>query len=189
MSALRDLLGETGAYQEGHFQLSPAQHVLSYYSCEKLFQYPALASRAADHLFECVRDVGADFIVTPSISSLMLAFELSRRTSWQLVLHDRPFTSADYRFPRGTRILVVEDVVVSGKSLAHAQRWCAERHGEIIGYGVLVDRRPHDFARDDVPLYAALRDPVAVYAPDDCPACHDRIPLRPVPANYPQRVA
>lgn len=189
-SALRHLLGETGAYREGHFEIAEAQHVLSYYSCERLFQYPALASRAAENLYRAVADVDADFVFAPSISALTLGFELARRSDWQFAVHALPFTSADYSFPPGTRVLVVEDVVVSGRSLAHAERWCVERGAQVAAFAVLVDRRPLE-AGDfhGLPLIAGLRDAVHVYAPGACPACRDAVPLERVERNYPEREA
>ncbi|HKI58834.1 MAG TPA: hypothetical protein VKA00_06445 [Trueperaceae bacterium] len=185
-SELRPLLGETGAYREGHFEIAEGQHVLSYYSCERLFQYPALASRAADALYRAVSGVDADFVFTPSISALTLAFELARRTSWQFAVHALPFTSSSYRFPEGTRVLVVEDVVVSGRSLAHARAWCGERGAEVAAYGVLVDRRPEEGDLGGIRLIAGLRDPVRVFVPDACPACRDAVPLVRVERNYPE---
>lgn len=185
-SELRHLLGETGAYREGHFEIAEDRHVLSYYSCERLFQYPRLASRAADALYRAVSGVAADFVFAPSISALTLAFELARRTSWQFAVHALPFTSGDYRFPEGTRVLVVEDVVVSGRSLRHARAWCAERGAAVAAYAVLVDRRPEATeAFEGVPLIAGLRDPVKVFAPAACPACGDAVPLVAVERNYP----
>lgn len=187
---VRELLAETGAYREGHFLLPNGRHVLSYYNCEKLFQYPALASRVADHLFERVREVEADFVFTPSISSLVLAFEISRRAAYQFVLHALPFTDPSYRFPPGTRLLVVEDVVVAGRSLEHARRWCRQRGGDISAYAVLVDRTPQsaaDFA--GAALHSVLRDPVEIYSTEDCPACRDGVPVVAVEPNYPQRVS
>ena len=188
-SELRDLLGETGAYREGHFEIAPDQHVLSYFHCERLFQYPALASRAADLLFDALDGVDATFVFAPSISALPLGFELARRTTWQFAVHALPFTLATYRFPPRTRVLVVEDVVVSGRSLRHASDWCRERGAEVAGYAVLVDRRSQggvDF--DGLGLWSGLRDPVRILTPDACPACRDGIPLEPVDPNYPERL-
>lgn len=185
---LRNLLGETGAYREGHFEIAPGQHVLSYYSCERLFQYPALASRAAEVLSRAIEGVDASFVFSPSISALALGFELARRTPWQFAVHALPFTSPDYRFPEGTRVLVVEDVVVSGRSLRHARAWCTQRGADVAGYAVLVDRRPEaDGTFDGQPLLAGMRDPVRVFPPEHCPACHDGVPLEPVESNYPER--
>ncbi|HEX7022168.1 MAG TPA: hypothetical protein VF171_04870 [Trueperaceae bacterium] len=187
---LRELLGETGAYREGHFCLPDGQHVLSYYNCERLFQYPALASRAADHLVTGLGGVEADFVFSPSISSLVLAFEISRRTGWQFVLHSLPFTAPNYRFPADTRLLVVEDVVVAGKSLEHAQMWCEQRGGKVVAQAVLVDRRPEAGGSfDGIPLHSGIRDEVRVYAPENCPACRDGVPVVQVEPNYPQRVS
>lgn len=187
---LRDLLGETGAYREGHFEIAERQHVLSYYQCERLFQYPALASRAAELLFGVLGDVDATFVFAPSISALPLGFELARRTTWQFAVHALPFTLSTYRFPPGTSVLVVEDVVVSGRSLRHAREWCRARGADVAGYAVLVDRRSdgdEDF--EGLRLWAGLRDPVRTYEPAACPACRDDVPFDPVDPNYPERNA
>lgn len=183
---LRALLGESGAYREGHFEVGPAQHVLSYVNAERLFQYPALASRAASYLVERLPDVRAGFVFAPSISTQVLAFEVARRLEIQYVSNALPFTDAGYRFPSGSRALVVEDVAVSGRSLRHARAWLAERGADVAAFAVLYDRRPMAAgSSDDLEVVAVLRDPVRVYAPSDCPACQDGLPVSPVEPNYP----
>ncbi len=188
-SELRDLLGETGAYREGHFEAAQGQHILSYVHCERLFQYPALASRAANLLFEVLEGVDATFVFAPSISALPLGFELARRTTWQFAVHALPFTLATYRFPPKTRVLVVDDVVVSGRSLRHAREWCRQRGAEVAGFAVLVDRRPQGGSEfEGLRLWSGLHAPVRTFTPEDCPACRDGIPIEPVDPNYPERM-
>ncbi len=182
---LRLLLAETGAYHEGHFEIGSGQHTLSYYNCERLLQYPSLASRAVDAFFSPIQDIEANFVFTPSISAVALAFEIARRTTWQFALHALPFTLPDYHFPKHTRVLVVEDVVTSGRSLRHAREWCSQRGAEIAAYAVLVDRRSDSGGNfEGNTVISGFMDPVQVFAPDECPACHDTIPLDLVSPNY-----
>lgn len=187
---LRGLLGETGAYREGHFEVSPSQHVLSYFNCERLFQYPTLASRAAAYLVDSVTSVGSDMVFTPSISAQVLAFEVARRMDLQYISHALPFTDDGFAFEPGTRVLVVEDVVVSGRSLRHAKAWLEQRGANVTAYAVLVDRRPlTDPGAGALSVRSVLVDPVQVYDPSVCPACRDGLPVSAVQPNYPERSA
>ena len=187
---LRVLLAETGAYREGHFEVAPSQHVLSYFNCERLFQYPTLASRAAAYLVDRSASVRADMVFTPSISAQVLAFEVARRMDLQFISNALPFTDDGFSFEPGTRVLVVEDVVVSGRSLEHARTWLEQRGAEVAAYAVLVDRRPiTDPASGALAVRSVLVDPVQVYDPARCPACRDELPVSAVHPNYPERAA
>ena len=137
-----------------------------------------------------MEDSTADLVSTPSVSSLTLAFEVSRLGRKQFVLHENPFEDESFRFPEGSRILVVEDVVVSGRSLDLARSWCEARGATVDQYAVLVDRRA-DGAGDHggVPLVAVIRHPVTVW-PDaeTCPLCLAGSTPEVIAPNYPKRV-
>lgn len=190
MNRLWTLLRDLGALREGHFELPGTGHVDTYFDCPRLFQYPHLTEQAAAMLFDKVADAAADFVFTPSASSLPLAFELSRLGRKQFVLHERPFEDAGFRFPAGSSILVVEDVVVSGRSLDLARAWCEHRGATVERFAVLVDRRPpEDDLHAGLPVASVIRHPVRAWADSaTCPMCREGVPLVTIAPNYPRRV-
>lgn len=190
MAELRALLKAAGAYREGHFVLEGFGHVLSYYDCVRLFQYPHLTSQTAEMLLQHLNQLEANFIFTPSVTSLTLAFELARHSHRQFVMHDKPFEDPRYKFPVNTTVMIIEDVVVSGTSLTYAQEWCEKRGAQVAGFGVLIDRRRSaETTFNGLPLVAGIKDPVEVYEAQDCPACQAGIPFEVIPPNYIKRIS
>jgi orotate phosphoribosyltransferase len=73
-------------------------------------------------------------------------------------------------------VLVVDDILTTGKSIHEVLALVNEQGGKIIGIGVLVDRseKEHKFG---IPLFSCLRSITPVYKPQDCPLCVAAVPL------------
>ena len=76
----------------------------------------------------------------------------------------------------GEKVLIVDDILTTGKSIREVLELVSGQDGEVIGIGVLVDRseEKHDFG---VPLFSCLRSITPTYKPQDCPLCAAGIPL------------
>jgi len=184
MEHLKALLAASGAFLEGHYRLENGLHALSYYDCSRLLQYPQTAAQAAEELLPGAGRATHTF--APSITSLILAFEIARRLGLHMILDAPPFDEESFRFEPEARVLIVEDVVVTGRSLDYATDWVRRRGGQVIGYAVLIDRRAEGGAYRGIPLRAALWDPISTFTPPQCPACRAGLPLTGAPANYPK---
>jgi orotate phosphoribosyltransferase len=75
----------------------------------------------------------------------------------------------------GQRILIVEDVVTTGKSSGECTEALEEWGGVITAFSCVVDRRgPH--IRLPRPLYAACKVEARDWDPEDCELCRRGIP-------------
>ena len=79
-------------------------------------------------------------------------------------------------FARGTRVLVVDDILTTGGSVRETLAALTPHPVTVIGVGVIMDRSTQvvDFG---VPLVALYKEAVAVYRPEECPLCAANIPL------------
>ena len=76
----------------------------------------------------------------------------------------------DFTITPGERVLVVDDVLTTGKSVRETLDAVRALGGDVIGIGVMVDRSetPLDFGAE---LFSCLRAPAIAYSPDECPFC------------------
>jgi orotate phosphoribosyltransferase len=76
----------------------------------------------------------------------------------------------------GERVLVVDDILTTGKSVCEVLDLVHEQGGVVAGIGVLVDRseQEQDFG---APLFSCLRSKTVTYKPENCPLCAAGVPL------------
>ena len=74
------------------------------------------------------------------------------------------------------RIVIVEDVVTTGKSTRETMAALGEKGGEVVGVGSVVDRSggETDFG---VPFHSLLSLHVESWDPADCPLCAAGVPI------------
>ncbi len=73
-------------------------------------------------------------------------------------------------------MLVVDDILTTGKSVCEVLDLVHEQGGVVAGIGVLVDRseQEQDFG---APLFSCLRSKTVTYKPENCPLCAAGVPL------------
>lgn len=171
---------EAGALLEGHFLLTSGLHSDRYFEKFNLLQHPEWTERLCRALAERFRGSGATVVVGPAVGGILLAHEVAKALSARAIFTEREEGKMTLRrgfaIHPGERVLVVEDVVTTGGSVAEVISVVRERGGELVGVGLLVDRS-EEGADFGVPTEALLRLRVAAYPPDACPLCRDGIPL------------
>jgi orotate phosphoribosyltransferase len=75
---------------------------------------------------------------------------------------------------RGARVLVVEDVVTTGRSVREVIDVVHAVGADVVGVAIIVQRAPVDFG---VPAVALLDLPIASFDPSECPQCAAGEPL------------
>jgi orotate phosphoribosyltransferase len=84
---------------------------------------------------------------------------------------------AEFRrlFRAGTKVLLVEDLMSSGKTL-NLLVHLVERHGgQVVGVGCLWRRT--SVVVDDTPVFSLVSRDFPTYAPEQCPFCLKGVPL------------
>ena len=70
----------------------------------------------------------------------------------------------------GDRILIMEDVVTTGKSSMETARVLENAGGIVVGIGCIVDRKVSEI---QLPLYSSVELFFETYDEDNCPMCKD----------------
>ena len=174
-----ELLKESEALLTGHFLLSSGKHSDKYVQCAKLLQYPDKAEEACQIIKEKLKDEKVDIVVGPAMGGIIIAYELGRALKVPAIFTERENNEMTLRrgfeIKEGQNVLVVEDVVTTGKSSLETIKVIEEYGGKVVGIASLVDRT----GGKDIgcKLYSAVALEIATYDEDNCPLCKDNIEL------------
>lgn len=177
---IEEVMTRSGALLEGHFLLTSGLHSGTYFEKFKLLQYPQWTEALCRALAERFRDLGVEVVVAPAVGGILLAHEVAKALSARAIFTEREQGRMELRrgfeIRPGERVLVVEDVVTTGGSVAEVISVVKERRGELVGVGLLVDRSAGgaDFG---VRTEALLRLEVKAFRPEECPLCRQGLPL------------
>lgn len=170
-----------GALLEGHFILSSGRRSPIFLQKMFVFMDPARTERLCRALAEKVRErFGTiDIVVSPAVGGIVPGYETARQLGAKAVFVEREEGQFRLRrgfaIPKGSRVLVVEDIITTGLSVREAIEAIRNEPGEIVGAAVLVDRSDGK-ADVGVPLVSLAGWHVPDYAPDDLPDSLARLP-------------
>ncbi len=174
MTDIKKNLEQCGALLEGHFLLTSGKHSDGYVQCAKLLMYPDLAEESLKPVVEKVRDLDIDVVVGPALGGVIVSYEIARQLGVPSMFTERQNEVMTLRrgftLNKGARVLIVEDVVTTGKSSLEAIEAIKEYDVEIVAIATLVNRSGgHKIG--DYPLYGSIDLDIQTFEADNCPMC------------------
>ncbi len=166
--------------QDGHFLLTSGQHSDRYLQVALLLQDPVETARVCTVLADRFRHLEVEAVVGPALGAVIPAYEVARalgaRALWTERTEGRMILRRSFTLRPGERILVVEDVVTTGRSVREVVHAVETAGGRVVGIGAIVDRTGEspDFG---VPYLALTTIAAPTYPPTDCPLCRQGLPL------------
>ncbi len=172
-----------GAFLRGHFVYSSGRHGADYLEKFRILEDPRATTGLARMIAERFRPLKPELVAGPTTGGIILAYEVARQMGVDAVYVERGEPGGrvlrrGFEISPGTRVLVVDDVVTTGGSLAETRACIANAGGVVIGIGVLAERTAGRVT-GDVPFFACLTVDFPSYAPDACPLCATRVPVAP----------
>ncbi len=187
------LLKRTGALLEGHFLLSSGLHSDRYFQCARLLQHPRHAARVGRALAALCRPLAAQLVVSPALGGVIIGHEVARALGVRGIFTEREQglmrLRRGFTIATGERVLVVEDVVTTGKSTLEAATAVTAAGGVVVGLASIVDRSGG--VAFPYPFRSLLQLQVATYAAEACPLCREgKLPaIKPGSREIPQHGA
>lgn len=180
------LLQEHGAILEGHFVMPSGFHSQTYIQTSLLMQHPHLAQKIAGALSEKFTKK-ADVIMALTPSDSVLAQEVARVRGARAIFASKDengemILKHNFSIKPGEKVLVVDDVAVSGRKINRAIDLVNRLDADVIGVGVIVDRSM-GYLPLTVPLRALLSYPMQTFSATQCPLCAANIPFTQVEEN------
>lgn len=168
-----------GAMLSGHFVLSSGLHSPTYLQCARVMMSGArgerLCAALALHVREWMQATGKkiDVIVAPAMGGVVVGYEMGRQLEIDAMFCERVdgefALRRGFELEAGQKVLIVEDVVTTGKSSMEAVA-CVRAHGaEAVAVASLIDRRGKNDVSLTLPLISLLKLDVPTYKPDALP--------------------
>lgn len=178
---VRALLEQTGALLTGHFRLSSGLHSANYVQCALLLEEPRNAKAIGEALGDRVRSLGAQRIVAPALGGVIIGYTVAEALGLPFVFTERKEGAMTlrrgFRLTEGERVVIVEDVVTTGKSTRETARVIAQHGGNVVGFASILNRSGRANPFEPEPYEALLELDFATYEDGSCPHCADRIPI------------
>ncbi len=175
------LYRRTGAYLEGHFRLSSGLHSPGYMQSALVLQHPTDAAALGMGIAVNTKRFRPTVVLSPALGGLIIGHEVARALGVRAIFAERAGgTTLSLRrgfvLLPGDRVLVVEDVLTTGKSTRETVEVARDLGAEVIGVASIVDRSAGTI-QFDVPSFALVQLDVPTYQPDTCPLCAQGIPV------------
>tara|TARA_B100000900_G_C20380261_1_gene634262 strand:- start:328 stop:792 length:465 start_codon:yes stop_codon:yes gene_type:complete len=85
-----------------------------------------------------------DLILSPAMGGVIVGYELGKILNKQTIFSERVNGEfklrRDFRINKGAKVLIVEDVITTGKSSIECSKLVTINKGKIIGYACIIDR-------------------------------------------------
>jgi orotate phosphoribosyltransferase len=178
-----DLYRHTGALLSGHFLLSSGLHSDKYLQSALVLQQPDIATKLCAALADHFKGQDVDVVIAPALGGVFVSHETARALGVRAVFAERVNGELTLRrgfaIKPGERVLVVEDVITTGKSTKETIMVVKAAGGVVIAAGALVDRSGGK-AELGVPYKSLVTLAVPTYTPEQCPLCKSgSTPIKP----------
>ena len=178
--ALLDELKARDVHQTGHWELKSGRHAETYLQCTIAMGDPAFARRIGRQLADELRDLDANVVCAPGVSSMILGFVVADALACRMLWFEEGRRGHGLRRGQrvgpGDRVVVVEDVLSTGRTATASAAFMTRKGAEVVGYAALVDRSSEDLPMPFSPT-VLVREPLVTWEPDDCPRCADGVPV------------
>jgi orotate phosphoribosyltransferase len=169
-----DIYKKTGALLTGHFLLSSGLHSEQYLQSALVLQQPDIATRLCAALAEHFKSANIEAVIAPALGGVFVSHETARALGVRALFAERVHGELTLRrgftIKPGERVLVVEDVITTGKSTKETIEVVKKAGGTVIAAASLVDRSGGK-AELGVPYKSLVTLNVPTYTPEACPLC------------------
>jgi orotate phosphoribosyltransferase len=175
-----DVFTQCGGLLDGHFELSSGLHSPGYLQCALVLQYPDHAARFGAEVAGHVCGWMPQVVLSPALGGLIIGHEVARAIGVRAVFAERRdgrlVLRRGFRLDPGERVLVVEDVITTGKSTRETIDVARDQGGDVVGAAAVINRGGPDV---DVSVRFESLAEVSwpTYDPSVCPFCVGGIPI------------
>lgn len=178
-----NILKKTNALLEGHFILSSGLHSPKYIQCAKLLSFPNLAEKICKSLANQIKKKykRIDLILAPAMGGIIIGYEIGRLLNKETIFCERvrgKFTlRRGFNINKGARVLIIEDVITTGKSSLECAKLIKKANAKLIGFASIIDRSSKKSLKIKTKIVSHLKIDVPVYSPKKLPETLKSIPI------------
>ena len=178
-----NILRKTDALLEGHFVLSSGLHSSKYIQCAKLLSYPHLADKICKSLANKIKNnfKKIDLILAPAMGGIVIGYEIGRILKKETIFCERVkgkfYLRRGFNIKKGSRVLIVEDVITTGKSSLECVKLIKKNKAKIVGFASLIDRSSKKTLRIKKKIISHLKIDVPTYKHNQLPVSLKLTPI------------
>lgn len=177
------LLENRGVVLKGHFKLSSGLHSENYLQCAKIFEDPMFSMKIieilAEKVLETVKRSDFDTIVSPAIGGILCGYELSRQLLCKNIFAERVdnffHLRRSFEIKNGERVLLVEDVITTGKSVLETAKLVESLGAKIAGFACIIDRTEEE-SSFPLPIISVMKMKLKTFSDQEIPSHLKEIP-------------
>ncbi len=178
-----NILKKTNALLEGHFVLSSGLHSSKYIQCAKLLSFPNLADKICKSLANKIKKKfkKIDLILAPAMGGVIIGYEIGKLLKKETIFCERvngQFTlRRGFNIKKGARVLIIEDVITTGKSSLECVKLIKESKAKLIGFASIIDRSTKQSLKINSRIISHLKIDVPTFKANNLPLELKSIPI------------
>ena len=164
----------------GHFKLSSGLHSGQYLQCALVLQYPEYAAKLGEGIADKFKDKDITCVAGPALGGIIIAHEVAKALNKRCIFGEREdgrmTLRRGFRFDEQDKVLIVEDVITTGKSIRELMDVVKKSGATVVGIGAVVDRSSArvELGCDIRPL---IKLDIKTFNPGECLLCEKDTPL------------
>ena len=168
------ILKETNALLEGHFILSSGFHSNQYIQCAKLLSYPKQAEIICASLTEKIKNNfnKIDIVLSPALGGIIAGYEIGKQLNTQTIFaertNDKLVLRRGFTIPKDFNVLIVEDVITTGKSAIECSEIIKINKANLVGFACLIDRSDNNILIKEK-IVSQVKIKIAIFKENELP--------------------
>jgi len=178
-----NILRKTNALIEGHFILSSGLHSSKYIQCAKLLSYPNLAKNICLSLSKKIikKFKKVDLILSPAMGGIIIGYEIGRLLKKETIFCERvkgKFSlRRGFKIKKGSKVLIVEDVITTGKSSNECVKLIKKSKGKLLGFACIIDRSNKQRLKINKNVVSQVKIDIPTFSKKNLPEYLKSIPI------------
>ena len=175
------ILKETNALLEGHFILSSGLHSSQYIQCAKLLSFPEKAEIVCASLSSKIKSTfkNIDIILSPALGGVVVGYEIGRQLRIETIfaerVNDELTLRRGFKIIKKSNVLIVEDVITTGKSAWECADIVKKLGGSLAGFACIIDRSDDNLLIKDK-IISQIKFKIKTFKDDNLPKELKKIP-------------
>ena len=168
------ILKETNALLEGHFILSSGLHSGQYIQCAKLLSYPKQAEIICASLTEKIKSNfnKIDIVLSPALGGIVVGYEIGKQLNTQTIFaertNDKLVLRRGFTIPQDFNVLIVEDVITTGKSAIECSEIVKINKANLVGFACVIDRSDNNILIKEK-IVSQIKIKIAIFKENELP--------------------
>ena len=177
------ILKKTDALLDGHFILSSGLHSSKYIQCAKLLSYPHLAKNICLSLSKKIKKnyKNIDLILSPAVGGIIIGYEIGKLLKKETIFCERVKGKfklrRGFRIKKGAKVLIIEDVITTGKSSIECVKIINKSKAKLIGFACIIDRSNKNNLKIKKKIISHIKINVPTYKKNNLPISLKSIPI------------